>query len=87
MTQAPDRLYDLPPSAKLVLKVLEVEGTMTQEQIATESRLSKRTVRYALEKLRNADVVRKRVYFRDARKSLYSVSDAIATDELAATSD
>lgn len=87
MTHVSDHLYDLPPSAKLVLKVLEVDGAMTQAQIAAESRLSQRTVRYALESLRDADVVQKQVYLRDARKSLYSVPDPGATSETATVSD
>lgn len=87
MTHVPERFYDLPPSAKLVLKVLQVEGAMTQGQIATETRLSKRTVRYALESLRDADVVHKGVCFCDARKSIYSIPDSIAADGLPATGD
>ncbi|MDS0475528.1 helix-turn-helix domain-containing protein [Natrinema sp. 1APR25-10V2] len=81
MTRLSDRLYDLPPSAKLVLKVLAIDGTMTQGQLATETRLSKRTVRDALERLRDVDVIDERVDFRDARRSLYSVSDSIASDQ------
>jgi len=65
MTRLSDRLYDLPPSAKLVLKVLAIDGTM-KGQLATETRLSKRTVRDALERLRNVDVIDERVDFRDA---------------------
>ena len=81
MTHVPDQLYDLPPSGKLVLKVLDVNGEMTQSQIATETRLSKRTVRYALDALRDAGVLRERMYFRDARQSLYSISDSVLTNE------
>ncbi|SIS18182.1 helix-turn-helix domain-containing protein [Natronorubrum thiooxidans] len=87
MTPVPDQLYDLPPSGKLVLKVLSVDGAMTQSQLAAETRLSKRTVRYALDALRDAGVLHERVYFRDARKSLYSVSDPLLTDESAAADD
>ncbi|MFC7213110.1 MarR family transcriptional regulator [Saliphagus sp. GCM10025308] len=64
---------DLPPSAKLVYKVLEYEGAMTQEEIATESRLCARTVRYALTKLENVDCVDSRPSLRDARRSIYTV--------------
>lgn len=67
-----DRLEDLPPSAKLVFKVLETESELTQAEIARRSRLSKRTTRHALAKLREADLVRQRVYVPDARKRLYS---------------
>jgi transcription initiation factor IIE alpha subunit len=66
-----ERLADLPPSAKLVLKVLEKEGTLTQAGIAEETRLSQRTVRDAAKRLRDAQIVEERPYFRDARKSTY----------------
>jgi len=44
-------ITDLPPSAKLVFKVLEYKGPLTQKGIVEESMLSARTVRYALERL------------------------------------
>jgi len=44
-------LDDLPPRAKLVFKVLEYNGPLTQKGIVQESMLSARTVRYALERL------------------------------------
>nr|WP_090620520.1 helix-turn-helix domain-containing protein [Natrinema salaciae] len=87
MTHSSDRLYELPPSAKLVFKVLEINGTMTQSQIATKSRLSKRTVRQALDNLRDADTLDERVSLRDARKSLYSIPESRETDTLANASD
>lgn len=73
-TRAEDRfecLMDLPPSAKLVYKVLEVEGQLTQSQLAEETLLSKRTIRYALAQLETADIVTEDIYFPDARKKLY----------------
>ena len=68
-------LTDLPPSSKLVYKVLEYEGSMTQEEIAAESRLCARTVRYALGKLEGEDLVSSRVYLEDARQSKYRLID------------
>ncbi|WP_137283860.1 helix-turn-helix transcriptional regulator [Halorussus salinisoli] len=65
---------DLPPSAKLVFKVLEYKGALTQKQIVEESMLSARTVRYALERLEELDVVEEDVYFADARQNLYEIS-------------
>ncbi|WP_049925555.1 MarR family transcriptional regulator [Halopiger goleimassiliensis] len=62
---------DLSPSAKLVYKVLEYEGAMTQAEIAAESRLCSRTVRYALGKLEEQDLVASRVCLEDARRSKY----------------
>lgn len=66
---------ELPPSSKLVYKVLEYEGAMTQEEIAAESRLCPRTVRYALGTLRDHDVVESRVSLADARQSKYWIEE------------
>ncbi|OVE86003.1 MarR family transcriptional regulator [Natronolimnobius baerhuensis] len=70
----PPSVADLPPSAKLVYKVLEYEGSMTQEEIAAESRLCSRTVRYALGKLED-DFVTSRVCLEDARQSKYTIGN------------
>jgi predicted transcriptional regulator len=67
---------DLPPSAKLVFKVLEYKGSLTQKQIVEESMLSARTVRYALERLEELGVVEENVYFADARQNLYEINAA-----------
>ena len=64
---------DLPPSAKLVAKVLEYNETMTQQQIAEETLLPARTVRYALNRLDEEGVVQSRFSFSDARKRLYTL--------------
>ena len=66
------RLDELPPSAKLVFKVLETEAPLTQSEIAEKSRLSKRTTRYALSELTDADLVEEDVFIPDARKRVYS---------------
>ena len=68
-----DDVRDLPPSAKLVAKVLEYNDTMTQQQIADETLLPSRTVRYALNRLDEKNVVDSRFSFSDARKRLYSL--------------
>ena len=74
-------LTDLPPSAKLVFKVLEYNGSLTQKQIVEESMLSARTVRYALERLETIGIVNEDIYFADARQNLYSLDgEAIAAD-------
>ena len=70
---------DLPPSAKLVFKVLEYNGPLTQKGIVEESMLSARTVRYALERLEGVEAVDEDVYFADARQNLYEIiGDATA---------
>jgi predicted transcriptional regulator len=73
MTNEED-LADLPPSAKLVYKVLEYSGGQTQKEIVQESMLSARTVRYALERLEEVDAVTEDVYFADARQSIYEIN-------------
>ena len=80
---------DLPPSAKLVFKVLEYKGSLTQKQIVEESMLSARTVRYALERLEAIDVVSEDVYFADARQNLYELTDTDeqSTETVAAADD
>lgn len=64
---------ELPPSAKLVAKVLEYNDTMTQQEIADETLLPARTVRYALNRLDEENVVHSRFSFSDARKRLYTL--------------
>ncbi|MUV90014.1 ArsR family transcriptional regulator [Halapricum sp. CBA1109] len=67
-------ITDLPPSAKLVFKVLEYKGPLTQKGIVEESMLSARTVRYALERLEEVGAVSEDVYFADARQNLYELT-------------
>jgi transcription initiation factor IIE alpha subunit len=64
----------LPPSAKLVYKVLESSGLLTQKDIIKRTYLPPRTVRYALNRLRNENLLQERFYFRDARQSLYGLN-------------
>jgi DNA-binding GntR family transcriptional regulator len=70
-TEYRDRLRELPPSAKLVSKVLETDAPLSQGQLAEESLLPDRTVRYALNRLEDEDLVNSRYSFQDARKQVY----------------
>ncbi len=65
---------DLPPSAKLVAKVLDYNDTLTQSELAEETLLPPRTVRYALSRLEDENVVDSRFSFSDARKRLYTLN-------------
>jgi DNA-binding MarR family transcriptional regulator len=69
-----EAVRDLPPSAKLVAKVLEYDGGQTQSQLAEETLLPARTVRYALTRLEDAGVVDSRFSFNDARKRIYTLT-------------
>ena len=79
-TEEEEGIEDLPPSAKLVYKVLEYKGPLTQKGIVEESMLSARTVRYALERLEEVDVVSEDVYFADARQNLYELTTEDANE-------
>lgn len=69
-----DRLKDLPPSAKLVYKVLECDGSpSTQKDIVESSLLPARTVRYAIRRLKEQELVDERAYLKDARQSRYEL--------------
>lgn len=67
-----DQLVSLSPSAKLVFHTLEEDHPLTSQAIAEQSLLPKRTTRYALEKLGDADLVTKQVDLHDPRRRLYS---------------
>ncbi|ERH06645.1 MAG: transcriptional regulator [Halonotius sp. J07HN4] len=73
-TDSWDAVRDLPPSAKLVAKVLDYNDTLTQSELAEETLLPPRTVRYALNRLEDAGVVDSRFSFSDARKRIYSLT-------------
>jgi len=66
-----ERLRELPPSAKLVAKVLETDAPLSQGRLAEESLLPDRTVRYALNRLEDEELVNSRYSFQDARKQVY----------------
>jgi len=65
---------DMPPSAKFVLKMLELKGPMSARELAEETRLPERTVRYALAELLRRNLVRKVVNLRDARQIYYELT-------------
>ena len=67
-----DRLMNLSPSAKLVHFVLQKDNPLTTQEIHEETLLPSRTVRHALTKLSEADLVDKRVHPKQPRKRLYT---------------
>lgn len=70
-TEFRERLRELPPSAKLVAKVLETDAPLSQGRLAEESLLPDRTVRYALNRLEESELIGSRYSFKDARKQVY----------------
>lgn len=71
LTADREELLDLPPSAKLVYKVLENDSPLTQSELSERTRLSKRTTRHGVSLLKDADLLTERVYVPDARKRIY----------------
>ena len=67
-------LLRMPPSSKLLLKILEYEGAMTQKQLGKKTLLPDRTVRLALSHLLKKGYVTKKVSIRDARQKIYEIS-------------
>jgi len=64
----------MPPSSKLLLKILEYEGSMTQKELASKTMLPDRTVRLALSHLLEKGHVKRKVSFRDARQKIYEIA-------------
>ncbi|MDD4651509.1 MAG: winged helix-turn-helix domain-containing protein [Methanothrix sp.] len=54
--------------------MLESGILLTQKDIIAKTYLSPRTVRYALSRLEEQQVLQKRFYFQDARQSLYGLN-------------
>lgn len=81
MTDHRNKIEDAPPSAKLVYKVLQYNGGLTQKEIVQRSMLSQRTVRDALARLRDINIVTEDVYIPDARQSLYKLTAPEPSDE------
>ncbi|MHA2433399.1 MAG: MarR family transcriptional regulator [Candidatus Thorarchaeota archaeon] len=63
-------LEGMPPSAKLVYRVLEYNGPMSHKELRIETGLGPRTLRFALSKLKNENVVLERINLLDARQKV-----------------
>ena len=55
-------------------KVLESGEQLTQKDLIRETSLPSRTVRYALNRLKEEQILVERHYFTDARQSLYGLA-------------
>jgi len=60
-----------------VYKVLETGNHLTQKDIIRETSLPSRTVRYALGRLKDENIIVERYYFTDARQSLYGLDENV----------
>jgi DNA-binding transcriptional ArsR family regulator len=69
------KLREYPPSAKLVFRTLERNGTTTINDIEKQTYLPHRTVRYAIKRLKEGGMVTQLFYIKDARQSLYRLAE------------
>jgi len=79
-------LLQFPPSAKLVIKVLEHHEKLSQQELHAKTYLPSRTVRYAIQRLQQEGFIDAEVNVRDARQRLYSLDDECKR-ELAVTDE
>ena len=56
-----------------MFKTLEAKGQMTQKEIIHETILPSRTVRYALNRLKEEEILIELFYFLDSRQRLYEI--------------
>ncbi|HJJ27922.1 MAG TPA: winged helix-turn-helix domain-containing protein [Methanocorpusculum sp.] len=61
----------LPNSCISILQLLEGANSLTHKDIVEKSGLAPRTVRYALRRLKEADLIVEKFNFHDARQSNY----------------
>ena len=69
-----EELLAMPPSSKLLLKILEYEGSMTQKELASKTLLPDRTVRLAMKHLMEKGYVKRKVSMQDARQKIYEIT-------------
>jgi len=60
--------------------VLESSGNLTQKEIIHRTYLPPRTVRYAINRLRQENVLTERFCFKDARQSLYGLHAGVVVN-------
>jgi len=61
----------LPPSSKIVLRILGMEGAMTHKDIVKKTHCAPRTVRYALKKLKEKNLLIEKMNMQDMRQIIY----------------
>jgi len=72
--QLAEELMKIPPSAKLIMKMLELEGPMTYRELVEKSMLPERTIRQALSTLLYKQLIKKRTLPRDNRQKIYCIA-------------
>ncbi|HDR73874.1 MAG TPA: ArsR family transcriptional regulator [Methanoculleus sp.] len=76
-----ERIVCLPPSARAVFSLLGDGSPRTFKDMTREADIAPRTVRYALKRLKESDLIVEKFNFRDARQVIYQRKDAARIDE------
>jgi len=71
----------LPPSSQRVLTLLKDGQPRTFKQVTQEIEISPRTVRYAIKKLKENNLIIEKFNFRDARQVLYQTKEVLNSEE------
>ncbi|NYT04865.1 MAG: winged helix-turn-helix transcriptional regulator [Methanomicrobiales archaeon] len=74
----------IPPSARLVLDVLEDGRSRTFKEVAQQADIAPRTIRFAIGRLKKHGLIVEKFNFRDARQVLYQIRDVSAPIDEAA---
>lgn len=77
MLCVPDAVGDMPPSVKLVVFSLAVNGAQTQREIVETTGLARRTVRTAFDRALDVGIVERQVNVHDPRQVVYSLDSAV----------
>lgn len=63
----------IPPSAKLILKLLSEKKILRFEELKESTSFSKRTLLYAIKTLKEMDLVETQICMNDARRRFYCI--------------
>lgn len=72
----------LPPSAKVVLNILDDGKPKTFKDMTFEAEIAPRTIRYALKRLKDSGLIIEKFNFRDARQVLYQKNKISKSDDI-----
>ena len=68
-------ILKLSPSIKEIFDILKENGPQTPKQISAQTSYAPRTLRYALKKLLELDLIKKTPNFEDLRQNFYKIKN------------
>lgn len=73
----PPAITEMPPATRLVAFSLGVNGEQTQREIIATTGLAQRTVRNALDRMDDRDIIEERINMHDARQTVYALDRSL----------